>query len=1039
MNDETLFQEALSRSPEERAAFLERACAGRPELRAAAEALLAAREDPGHVLDRPPIDPEQTLDSGPGRADPDATRDHTPGAGDRPPAPNATFDLHPTSASGLVIAGRYALQEKIGEGGMGEVWVARQTEPVKRAVALKLIKAGMDSRAVLQRFEQERQALALMDHPNIARVLDGGLTPTGQPFFAMELVDGLPLTRFCDEARLTPRERLELFVPICQAVQHAHQKGVVHRDLKPANILVTMIDGKRVPKVIDFGVAKATAGKLTDESMATQFGAVVGTLEYMAPEQAGFSGEDIDTRADIYSLGVILYELLTGLRPFDARRLQRAAITEMIRIIREDDPSRPSTRLSTDESLPSLAAVRRTEPRRLIAMLRGELDCVVMKCLAKRRERRYETANGLSRDIQRYLADEPIEARPPSAGYRLGKFLKRHKAPATAAGLVLIALVVGVAGTTYGLVRAEVQRKEAERAQVAEAEQRGRAEAERDKAVAAEATTRAINDFLTHDLLTQPEPSHSAAEDHVTLLDVLDRAAETVGSRFAGQPDVEEALRRTIAEPYHGLASWEKAERQWRSVHEAALRRHGLDGAASLSALGQLAHILRHRGRLDAEVLGMARTAYEGLALALGPDHGDTLDSRNNLAVAYLKADRIAEAIALFEENVKIEEKTLGPLHPGTLADRSNLTAAYIDANRTAEAIALLRATLAQQEAKVGPDLPDTITTRGNLARAYRDAGQFSESRALYETVVRQRKARQGPEHPDTVAAIRALAEVCLSDSRVAQAVPLFEEALRLDRSRLGANDPTTITDLQNLAVAYRATGRLPEAVPMLEQALAAMKSRPEPDRRGLFFATLNLGIMYREAGRRDEAMTLLREALGSAKAQRGPDHPETLVVMHNLAVSYAQAQRLDEAIALFAEVVRLRKAKLLPDHPDTLASVDGLADADLSAGRWAEAESAASEGLEARTRKAPDDWSRFHTMSLLGAALASQKKYAQAEPLLIGGYEGLKAREAKIPARTRSRLSAAAARIAPFYEAWGKPDRAVEWRKELGLPKRKP
>ena len=338
---------------------------------------------------------------------------------------------------------------------MGEVWVAKQTEPVKRRVALKLIKTGMDSKAVLARFEQERQALAMMDHPNIAKVLDGGLTPTGQPFFVMELVNGLPLTKFCDEARLTPRERLELFVPICQAVQHAHQKGIVHRDLKPANILVTIIDGKPIPKVIDFGVAKAIAGKLTDESMSTQFGAVIGTLEYMSPEQAGFSGVDIDTRADIYSLGVILYELLTGLRPIDAKRLRNAALTEMIRIIREEEPSKPSTRLSTDESLPSMAALRQTEPRKLMALLRGELDWVVMKCLEKHRERRYETANALARDIQRYLADEAVEARPPSAGYRFSKFLRRNRGPVLAASLVLLALVVGIVGTTFGMIRAD--------------------------------------------------------------------------------------------------------------------------------------------------------------------------------------------------------------------------------------------------------------------------------------------------------------------------------------------------------------------------------------------------------------------------------------------------------------------------------------------------------------------------------------------------------------------------------------------------------
>jgi serine/threonine protein kinase len=375
-------------------------------------------------------------------------------AGPAPRIVDRSPDARPSIASTDVIAGRYTLQEKLGEGGMGEVWVAKQSSPVKRKVALKLIKTGMDSKAVLARFEQERQALAMMDHPNIARVLDGGMTPSGQPFFVMELVNGLPLTRFCDEARMTLRERLDLFVPICQAVQHAHQKGIVHRDLKPANILVTLIDGRPVPKVIDFGVAKATGGKLTEETMSTNFGAVVGTLEYMAPEQAGYSNVDVDTRADIYSLGVILYQLLTGLVPIDAARLKNAALAEMIRAVQEEEPSKPSTRLSTDQSLPSLAAVRQTEPRKLMAMLRGELDWVVMKCLEKQRDRRYETASALSRDIQRYLADEPVEARPPSASYRIQKFVRRNKSRVIAVGLILLALVGGIIGTTYGLFRA---------------------------------------------------------------------------------------------------------------------------------------------------------------------------------------------------------------------------------------------------------------------------------------------------------------------------------------------------------------------------------------------------------------------------------------------------------------------------------------------------------------------------------------------------------------------------------------------------------
>jgi tetratricopeptide (TPR) repeat protein len=346
------------------------------------------------------------------------------------------------------------LVEKFGEGGMGEVWIAKQTEPVKRKVALKLIKVGMDTRAVVQRFEQERQALALMDHPNIARVLDGGITPDRWPFFVMELVNGLPLTKFCDEAKLGIRERLELFVAICKAVQHAHQKGIIHRDLKPSNILVTLIDAKPVPKVIDFGVAKAIGSKLLDESPSTQFGAVVGTLEYMAPEQAGYAGTDIDTRADVYSLGVILYELLTGLRPIDGKRLRKAALTEMARILQEEEPSKPSTRLSTEESLPSLAALRQTEPKKLMALLRGELDWVVMKCLEKQRDRRYETANGLARDIERYLADELVEARPPSAGYRLRKLARKHRAALASATTIAVLLLAGLSVSLWQMSRA---------------------------------------------------------------------------------------------------------------------------------------------------------------------------------------------------------------------------------------------------------------------------------------------------------------------------------------------------------------------------------------------------------------------------------------------------------------------------------------------------------------------------------------------------------------------------------------------------------
>lgn len=461
-DEQKLFLRLVALPPVDRPAALDQACGSDVALRQRVAGLLKDHEDSESPQDEPSDQFGATVLSDPENATHTNTAEDP--AEDRPQRSGSTRSGSPEAAdtsirdesiAGAVIADRYTMVRQIGEGGMGEVWVANQTSPVKRKVAVKLIKMGMDSKAVLARFDQERQALALMEHPNIAQVLDGGITPTGQPFFVMELVNGLPLTQFCDEARLDTKGRLELFVAICQAVQHAHQKGIVHRDLKPANILVTLVDGRPVPKVIDFGVAKATTGKLTDESLSTQFGAVVGTLEYMSPEQAGFSGEDIDTRADIYSLGVILYELLTGLRPIDAQRLQKAALTELIRIIREEEPSRPSTRLSTHESLPSTAAVRQIEPRKLTAMLKGELDWVVMKCLEKSRDRRYETANGLARDIQRFLSGETVEARPASTGYRLSKFLSRNKGPLLAAGLLLLSLVGGLAGTLYGLFEAQ--------------------------------------------------------------------------------------------------------------------------------------------------------------------------------------------------------------------------------------------------------------------------------------------------------------------------------------------------------------------------------------------------------------------------------------------------------------------------------------------------------------------------------------------------------------------------------------------------------
>jgi tetratricopeptide (TPR) repeat protein len=433
-SEQSLFLDALALpAPADRAAFLDEACRDNPGLRAEVEALLAAHDRLGGG--RP-------LPTGQEPAG------HRPGAGG--------------DEAGAILSGRYKLLELLGEGGMGAVWMAQQTEPVRRLVAVKVVKAGMDSKQVLARFEAERQALALMDHPNIAKVLDAGTTAAGRPYFVMELVKGVRITRYCDERRLTPRQRLELFVPVCQAVQHAHQKGVIHRDIKPSNVLVAQYDGRPVPKVIDFGIAKAAGEPLTEQTLMTGFGAVLGTLEYMSPEQAELNQLDIDTRSDIYSLGVLLYELLTGTTPLDRKRLNEAALLEVLWLIREEEPPRPSTRLSeSKDSLPSISAQRQTEPAKLTKLVRGELDWIVVKALEKDRNRRFETANGFAMDVQRYLADEPVQAGPPSAAYRFRKFARRNRAALTMAAILAVALLVGILATTWQAIRATRERDRA--------------------------------------------------------------------------------------------------------------------------------------------------------------------------------------------------------------------------------------------------------------------------------------------------------------------------------------------------------------------------------------------------------------------------------------------------------------------------------------------------------------------------------------------------------------------------------------------------
>jgi serine/threonine protein kinase len=638
MNEHELFTAALeSDTPDERAAYLDRACGGELELRARIEALLKAHEQAGSFLAVPTVAGSVT--------------------GDAP---------KPLEGPGTAI-GPYKLLQTIGEGGMGTVWMAEQTAPVRRTVALKVIKTGMDSKQVLARFGAERQALALMDHPNIAKVLDAGTTDAGRPYFVMELVKGVPITTYCDQNRLTPRERLELFIPVCQAVQHAHQKGVIHRDLKPSNILVGVYDGLPLPKVIDFGVAKATGQKLTDATLFTLFGAVIGTPEYMSPEQAQLDNVDIDTRSDIYSLGVLLYELLTGTTPLDRKRLKEAALLEVLRVIREEEPQRPSTRLATTEELPSIAACRGVEPRRLSGLVHGELDWIVMKALEKDRNRRYETANSLAADLRHYLDDEPVQACPPSRWYRFRKFARRNKRALVTAFMFAMAALLAVGALAVSSARIRWEASEKTKAlEVAKASQQ-EAVANLKEALAAvdKMLTRVSEERLREIPLMEP-----------VRRELLEDALKFY-QRFLERRGNDPAIRRETALAYLRMASlhfwlgdYRKSEDTYR---EAFVMLDELDAGSALDAsirnelvschIG-FSRVLRNQGKFDEgeKALRRAVAAAEGLVKEFPdtPSYRDQLvDAGNRLADAIVSSEPEA-AERILRANLSLTKDTLG-------------------------------------------------------------------------------------------------------------------------------------------------------------------------------------------------------------------------------------------------------------------------------------------------------------------------------------------------------------------------------------------
>jgi serine/threonine protein kinase len=594
----------------------------------------------------------------------------------------ATVDEQPLRERPGTVIGPYKLMEQIGEGGMGLVFVAEQQHPVRRKVALKIIKPGMDTRQVVARFEAERQALALMDHPHIAKVLDGGETAGGRPYFVMELVKGVPITQFCDDNRLALRERLELFVPVCSAVQHAHQKGIIHRDLKPSNVLVASHDGKPVVQVIDFGVAKAVGQRLTDKTVYTQFAQLVGTPLYMSPEQAGQSSLDVDTRSDVYALGVLLYELLTGTTPFDKGRLHTVGYDEMRRIIREEEPARPSTRLSTlGQAAATVSANRQSDPQKLSRLMRGELDWIVMKALEKDRNRRYESASAFAADVQRYLADEPVLACPPTLRYRLGKLLRKHRGPAAAVAAVWLVLICGIAATAAAYFQADAAKR-------AEAEQRRAAEQARDEARQAEAEARATADFLTFDMMALA-PAGETDDKRTAIHDAIDAAVPEVDRLLGRQPRVEAAVRHVIGSAYRFLGEYDKARPQLERAVALRRRELGEDHPSTLSSQHNLCTVLHVQGQLG-EAEALARCVLDARRGQLPPGHRDIASSLALLGLILTDRGRPERAEPLLREALDTFAAAFPDDHWRVANVRSLLGGCLVRQGRYAEAEPLL-------------------------------------------------------------------------------------------------------------------------------------------------------------------------------------------------------------------------------------------------------------------------------------------------------------------------------------------------------------
>ncbi|HHN73944.1 MAG TPA: tetratricopeptide repeat protein, partial [Acidobacteria bacterium] len=926
-------------------------------------------------------------------------------------------------------------------GGMGMVFLALQEQPLRRRVALKALKFGAWGRDVLTRFENEKQTLARMDHPGVARVYDAGITDRGRPYFVMEHVDGVPLIAYCDQQRLDVRQRLELFIEVCQAVQHAHQKGVIHRDLKPSNVLVTLLDGRPAPKVIDFGIAKAVSQEEQAQTLLTRQGHFVGTPEYMSPEQWEGNSADIDTRSDIYSLGVLLYELMTGALPFDFPQPGSGGLLTMQATMREQDPPRPSTRLaSLGERGTTAAGNRRTELRRLVIRLSGDLDWVILKALERDRSRRYQTAAALAEDLRRHLSDEPVSARAPGRLYRFSKFARRNRVAVLAASAVLLALVAGLGAASAGWVRA-------------------RGERDRARQEARKAT--AIGDFLVQ-MLASARPEETRGRE-VSVREILDRAGEKIDGAFDGPAEVEAVVRLSIGQAYQSLGEYQRAAVHLERAEQLARSSLDAQDPSRLLIETGLGSLELSRGRAAAADRRL-RGALGGLTTSRGPRDARVLSVRNLLAVALMEQGRLADAEAEFLQVVPLRQEVLGAEDPETLRATANLArvllgqgevsraarwseqalasrrvlgddhpvsiyamgirAWYLEAAGEMEAAGELRQQAYDRSREVfGDEHPYTMTAMHFLAAHLGGMGRKDEARALLRQAVERLRRRVGPAHPATLRAMTALADnLPYTDDESGK---IYRQVYQTRRRDLGEENPETLDALSDLGVWLWRRAEYARAAEALEQVVQA-RSRllGRADGRTLDAMT-NLSLVLSGQGRLEQAAALQREVLVGRLAALPASSPTVAAARFNLALSLLDLHQAAEAGELFAQARESYLHTYGPGHRRTLGATCLLGRALLAQEKVEQAERLLDPALtEARASLGPSHIETHRLAAALGACYGKQGRYEEGERLLRQSWQAL----SESYGSDSERATDVGHLLADLYRAWGRPRAAARW-----------